>query len=87
MLRVGGRYNSPTLVSRGLCERPMKNSTQKTQDTLTSWGRNIWKCRSAGVLPKVKGVHLLTPPVQVVSLPKRQRTEFLLDQHRGVVVN
>ena len=87
MLRVGGRYISPTLVPRGLQKRPMKNSAQKTQDTLTSWGRNIWKCRSAGMLPKVKRVHLLTPPVQVVSLLKRQRTDFLLDQHRRVVVN
>ena len=67
MLRVGGRYISPTLVPRGLQKRPMKNSAQKTQDTLNSWGRNIWKCRSTGVLPKGKGVHLLTPPVQVVS--------------------
>ena len=71
MLRVGGRYNSPTLVFRGLQEGPLKNSTQKTQGTLTSWGRNIWKCRSAGVLPKLKGTHLLTPQVQVVSLPKK----------------
>ena len=86
-IKGAGRYNSPTLVSRGIQERPMKNSTQKTQDPLTSWGRNIWKYRSAGVLPNVKGVHLLTPPVQVVSLPKRWRTEFLLDWHRGVVVN
>ena len=70
-LRVGGRYISPTLVPRGLQKRPMKNSTQKIQDTLTSWSRNIWKCRSAGVLHKVKGVHLLTPSVQVVSLLRR----------------
>ena len=39
MLSWGG--SSPTLVSRGLQERPVKNSTQKIQDTLTSWGRNI----------------------------------------------
>ena len=63
------RYNSPSLVSRGLQEGPVKNPAQKIQSTLTSWGRNIQKCRSAGVLPKVKGVHLLTP--QVCSLPKR----------------
>ena len=86
MLR-GGRYNSPTLVSRGLQERPVKNSAQKIQNTLTSRGRNIWKCRSPGVLPKVKGVRLLTPPVPVFSPPKRQRTEFLLDWHRELVVN
>ena len=41
MLRVGGRYNDPTLIPRDLQERPMKNSVQETQDTLTSWGRNI----------------------------------------------
>ena len=31
----------------------MKNSMQKIQDTLTSWGRNTQKCRSAGVLERV----------------------------------
>ena len=31
----------------------MKNSMQRIQDTLTSWGRNTWKCRSAGVLERV----------------------------------
>ena len=36
----------------------MKNSMQKIQDTLTSWGRKIWKCRSAGVLSQEEGVHL-----------------------------
>ena len=81
------RYNSPSLVSRGLLEGPMKNPAQKIQNTLTSWGRSIWKCRSAGVLPKVKGENLWTPPVLVCSLPKRQRTEFLLDWHREWVVN
>ena len=59
MLRQGEeRYNSPSLISEGLQEGPMKNSAQKIQDTLTTWGRNTWKCRSAGVLPKVEGVHL-----------------------------
>ena len=33
----------------------MKNSAQKINNTLTSWGR---KCRSAGLLPKVEGVYL-----------------------------
>ena len=74
MLREGEeRYNSPCLISEGLQEGPMKNSAQRIQDTLTSWGRNIGKCRSAGVLPKVKGVHLLTPPVPVCSLPKKAK--------------
>ena len=41
MLRVGGRYDSPALVPRDLQKRPMKNSVKKTQDTLTSWSRNI----------------------------------------------
>ena len=36
MLRVGGRSNSPTLVPRDLKKRPLKNSMQKTQNTLTS---------------------------------------------------
>ena len=40
-LRVGGRSNSPTLVPRNLKKRPLKNSMQKTQNTLTSWSRNI----------------------------------------------
>ena len=40
-VKGGGRYNSPTLLSRGLQERPVKNSAQKIQNTLTSWGRNI----------------------------------------------
>ena len=35
------RYNSPSLVSRGLQEGPVKNPAQKIQSTLTSWGRNI----------------------------------------------
>ena len=35
------RYNSQSLVSRGLQEGPVKNPTQKIQNTLTSWGRNI----------------------------------------------
>ena len=52
------RYNSPSLISEGLPEGSVKNSAQKIQDTLTSWGRNTCKCRSAGVLPKVEGVHL-----------------------------
>ena len=67
------RYNSLSLISEGLWEGPVKNSAQKIQDTLTSWGRNIGKCRSAGVLPKVEGVHLLTPPVLVCSLPKEAK--------------
>ena len=36
----------------------MKNSVQKIQDTLSSWGRNTWKCRCAGVLSQEEGVHL-----------------------------
>ena len=51
-------YNTPSLISEGLQGRPVKNSAQKIQDTLTSWGRNTWKCTSAGVLPQEEGVHL-----------------------------
>ena len=41
MLREGEeRYNSPSLISEGLQEGPVKNSAQKIQNTLTSWGRN-----------------------------------------------
>ena len=59
MLREGEEgHNSPSLISEGLQEGPVKNSAQKIQNTLTSLGRNTWKCRSAGVLPKVEGVHL-----------------------------
>ena len=52
MFREGEEgYNTPSLISEGLQGRPVKNSAQKIQDTLTSWSRNTWKCRSAGVLP------------------------------------
>ena len=41
MLREGEeRYNSPSLISEDLQEEPVKNSAQKIQKTLTSWGRN-----------------------------------------------
>ena len=59
MFREGEEgYNTPSLISEGLEERPVKNSAQKIQNTLTSWSRNIRKCRSAGVLPQGEGVHL-----------------------------
>ena len=48
---VGGSSGIPILVPRDL-ERPLKNSTQKIQNTLTSGSEYIWKCRSAGVLPR-----------------------------------
>ena len=41
MLRVGGSNNSSTLVPRDLKKRPLKNSMQKTQNTLTSRSGNI----------------------------------------------
>ena len=41
MLRVGGGCDSPTLVPTDLKKRPMKNSIQKTQNTLTSWSGSI----------------------------------------------
>ena len=48
--RVGGSGRSPVLVSRDL-KRPLKNSTQKIQNTLTGGSQHSRKCRSAGVLP------------------------------------
>ena len=77
MLREGEGHNSPSLISEGLQEGPVKNSTQKIQNTLTSLSRNTWKCRSASVLPKGKKYIFLTPPVPICSLPKK--AEFLLD--------
>ena len=49
--RVGGSRRSPVLVPRDL-KRPLKISTQKIQNTLTSRSEHSWKCRSAGVLPR-----------------------------------
>ena len=40
-LRVGGRYNSPTLVPGDLKKRPLKNSMQKTQNTLAGWSGSM----------------------------------------------
>ena len=52
MFREGEEgHNTPSLISEGLQGGPVKNSTHKIQDTLTSWSRNTWKCSSAGVLP------------------------------------
>ena len=78
-----GGYNTPSLVSGGLQERPVKNSMQKIQDTLTSWGRNTWKCRSAGVLSQEEGVHLFdSTSSDLLSTQESKETEFLLGRHR-----
>ena len=46
--RVGGSGRSPVLVPRDL-KRPLKNSTWKIQNSLTSGSEHPRKCRSAGV--------------------------------------
>ena len=51
MSRVGGSRGIPILVPRDL-ERPLKNSTQKIQKTLTGRSEYTWKCRSADMLPR-----------------------------------
>ena len=51
MSRMGRSGRSPVLVPRDL-KRPLKNSTQKIQNTLTSGSEHSQKCRSAGVLPR-----------------------------------
>ena len=51
MSRVGGSGRNPVLVPRDL-KKPLKNSTQKIQNTLTGGGEHSKKCRSADVLPR-----------------------------------
>ena len=58
----------------------MKNSIQKIQDTLTSWGRNTWKCRSAGVLERV---HLFDSTGSgLLSTQESKEPSSLLGRHR-----
>ena len=67
----------------------MKNSTQKIQDTLTSWGRNTWKCRSAGVLPQEEGVHLFdsTGSDLLSTQESKELSSCWVDTERERVVN
>ena len=69
--------------------RPVRNSVQKIQDTFSSWGRNTWKCRSAGVLPQEEGVHLFDSTGS--SLPSTQESKELSScwvyTEREIVVN
>ena len=49
--RVGGSGKSQILVPRDM-KRPLQNSTQKIQNTLTSGSEHSRKCASVGVLSR-----------------------------------
>ena len=84
MSRVGGSESNPVLVPRDL-RRPLKNSTWKIHNTLTSRSEHSRKCRSAGVLPREECIFNSTSLDYLSTQETRLKAHWIITDE--VVVN